>query len=501
MFRGPVGPRSGRTTEQVRKGGPMPRVVVAAVKEGNFEEALQEVFRPFGGAEGVLGGRREAFIKVNAVDFKPYCHTDPRAVRALAAILYRAGARRVYVMDNCTQGNFTRLVFRVSGLERAAREAGAVPLYLDEGRQVEVTLPTLGYRVHVSRWVKERLMEGGDENLYISLPKLKTHSMATVTLGVKNQFGLIMQSDRIRDHNWNLHRKFADIFMLVRPHFTVIEGLHALNHGHYAPEGLAGDCVEELGVFIGGEDTLAVDAVGADLLGIDPRQVEHLRLAAEEGLGCIDLEAIEVIGDRGPFRRRYTPELLPVFPPDVRILEGAERCCPEGCSLNTRMVLQMLYVDFHGRGGVGRLGGPGTGGGGLRRRGGLPGTPGQAGQGKGPRLPGMQRPQGGAGKPHAAHGDKPHKHGASSGLGVHLAPGQGHAPPHHGPHPTSVGQVRNPRRPRWCRQGLMLGGAVKRPERSEAPHGGGSADDRGDTSCPKKEGRRATFNWKLLGIG
>lgn len=329
----------------------MPRVVVAAVKEGNFEEALQEVFRPFGGAEGVLGGRREAFIKVNAVDFKPYCHTDPRAVRALAAILYRAGARRVYVMDNCTQGNFTRLVFRVSGLERAAREAGAVPLYLDEGRQVEVTLPTLGYRVHVSRWVKERLMGGGDENLYISLPKLKTHSMATVTLGVKNQFGLIMQSDRIRDHNWNLHRKFADIFMLVRPHFTVIEGLHALNHGHYAPEGLAGDCVEELGVFIGGEDTLAVDAVGADLLGIDPRQVEHLRLAAEEGLGCIDLEAIEVIGDRGPFRRRYTPELLPVFPPDVRILEGAERCCPEGCSLNTRMVLQMLYVDFHGRGG------------------------------------------------------------------------------------------------------------------------------------------------------
>ncbi|MDI7251647.1 DUF362 domain-containing protein [Candidatus Solincola sp.] len=152
-------------------------------------------------------------------------------------------------------------------------------------------------------------------------------SMGTVTLGVKNQFGLIMQADRIRDHNWNLHRKFADIFMLVRPHFTVIEGLHALNHGHYAPEGLAGECVEELGVFIGGEDTLGVDAVGADLLGIDPREVEHLRLAAEEGLGCVDLENIEVVGDREPFRRNYTPELLPAYPPDVRILEGAERCC------------------------------------------------------------------------------------------------------------------------------------------------------------------------------
>ncbi|MGQ9703435.1 MAG: DUF362 domain-containing protein [Actinomycetota bacterium] len=329
----------------------MTRVAVAPVVEGDIEGALEEVFRPFGGPEAVLGSRQEAFIKVNAVDFKPYCHTDPRAVHALARLLYRAGATRVYVMDNCTQGNFTRLVFRVSGLERAAREAGAIPLYLDEGRQVEVTLPRLGYKVHVSKWVKERLMEGRDRNLYVSMPKLKTHSMATVTLGVKNQFGLIMQADRIRDHNWNLHRKFADIYMLVRPHFTVIEGLHALNHGHYAPEGLASECVEELGVLIGGEDTLAVDAVGADLLGIDPREVEHLRLAAEEGLGCIDLEDIEVVGDRDPFRRRYTPELLPVYPPDVRILEGRERCCPEGCSLNTRMVLQMLYVDFQGQGG------------------------------------------------------------------------------------------------------------------------------------------------------
>lgn len=328
----------------------MPRVAVVPVDETRLPEALQDLFRPFGGVRSVLGKRKNAFVKVNAVDFKPYCFTDPRVVSEVVKLLYRAGVSRVYVMDNCTQGNFTRLVFRVSGLEKATREAGGIPLYLDEGRQVEVALPTLNYKVHVSRWVKERLMDGREENFYLSLPKLKTHSMAGVTLGVKNQFGLIMQGDRIRDHNWMLHRKFADIYKLLRPDFTIIEGMYALNHGHYAPQGLAADCVEELGVLIGGEDTLAVDAVGADLLGIDPAKVEHLRLAAEEGLGCIDLERIEVVGDVEPFRRRYTPELLPVYPPDVRILEGSERCCREGCSLNTRTVLQMLYVDFRGKG-------------------------------------------------------------------------------------------------------------------------------------------------------
>ncbi len=330
--------------------GEMTRVSVVRAGD-DLEIALREVFEPFGGIKRVLEGREEAYVKVNAVDFKPHCYTDPRAVYALVRLLRSAGAGRVYVMDNCTQGNFTRLVFRISGLEKAVREAGGVPLYLDEGRQVWVDLPRMGYRVKVSRIVKEKLM--GDRNgvFYLNMPRQKTHSMAKVTLGVKNQLGLIRQKDRIRDHNHRLHLKLADIYSVIRPNFTLIEGLEALNHGHYSPVALASRCVESLGVFIGGEDTLAVDAVGCHAMGIDPWEVEHLRLASEWGLGCIDIERIEVVGDLGPFRRSYTWDLLPVYPPDVTILEGRERCCPEGCKLNTRMVLQMLYTDFGGKGG------------------------------------------------------------------------------------------------------------------------------------------------------
>jgi hypothetical protein len=39
------------------------------------------------------------------------------------------------------------------------------------------------------------------------------------------------------------------------------------------------------------------------------------------------------------------------MPPDVRVFRGRERCCPEGCRLNTEAVLQFLYLDFSGRGG------------------------------------------------------------------------------------------------------------------------------------------------------
>ncbi len=328
----------------------MSKVVVTPVGE-KIEEAVEAVFGPFGGIRDLLAGRTEAFVKVNAVDFKPYTFTDPEVLAAAVRVLRRAGARRVYVMENCTQANFTRLVFRASGLEKASREADAVPLYLDEGPQEEVTLPSLGYPVRVSRWVKERLVDGPRERFYLNIPKLKTHSMTDLTLGVKCQLGLIGQGDRIQDHNENLHRKLADIYALVRPDFTLIDGIHALNHGHYPPSALAEDCAERLGILLGGTDTLAVDAVAADLLGFDPSEVEHLRLAAETAEGTIRLEEIEVVGDRAPYRRSYSSDLLPVFPGDVTLVKGKKRCCREGCRGNTLAVLQTLYVDFRGKGG------------------------------------------------------------------------------------------------------------------------------------------------------
>jgi hypothetical protein len=74
-------------------------------------------------------------------------------------------------------------------------------------------------------------------------------------------------------------------------------------------------------------------------------------MSAEDGMGTIDMDEIEVIGDREPYRRSYTCELLDEFPPDVKIIMGGERCCREGCRMNTLALLQMLYVDFKGRGG------------------------------------------------------------------------------------------------------------------------------------------------------
>jgi len=52
-----------------------------------------------------------------------------------------------------------------------------------------------------------------------------------------------------------------------------------------------------LNLIIMGNNQPAVDAVCCQILGLDSRQIDHIRLCAERGYGPIDLEAIELSGD------------------------------------------------------------------------------------------------------------------------------------------------------------------------------------------------------------
>lgn len=304
------------------------------------------------GVSGIIRSKpREVFVKVNAIDTKPYCYTNIDVTAAVLDYCAKAGAEQLYLMENATQGNFTRLVFHAVGFRDVARRAGARALYLDEGRQVPVTLPKMGYEVKVSEHVR-RIIDNRDSVTYINVPRLKTHSMSVLTCGIKNQYGLIMHQDRASDHNWNLHRKLADIYGVIRPDFTIVDGTVGTIHGHYPPVALQKQSLVPFNILVGGTDTLAVDTVCARIFGYTVDEVGHLAEARGMGLGCADLDAIEVIGEPlERFREKYPFELYDAFPPDVQVIRGSERNCLEGCDANTMAGLQNYYLDYGGRGG------------------------------------------------------------------------------------------------------------------------------------------------------
>ena len=327
-------------------------------------EAVADLFEALGG-KSLLKSSGDVYLKPNGIDSKPYCYTRPEVIEATIRYWQDNGARTIFLFENCTQSNFTRMVFALTGYSDLCHRYGVKEVYLDEEKSVEFTFTGRpaqaeqegGYEYttfKIPAFIVDNLIEHADENLYISLPKLKTHSMAGVTLGVKNQWAFPQPSDRMGDHNYNLPHKLADVLGYLKPDVTLIEGIEASIHGHYLPTAFAEQCILPFRALIASTNVVAADLVGARLFGLTAaNDVAHLRVALERGYGdgVTSLDDIEIIGDISDFTERYSWDLLDRFPQDVTIIKGTERCCREGCQNNPLSVLQSLAYDFDGKGG------------------------------------------------------------------------------------------------------------------------------------------------------
>ncbi|MBQ0036747.1 MAG: DUF362 domain-containing protein [Firmicutes bacterium] len=309
------------------------------------------------GGEKLLKASKNVYIKPNGIDGKAYCFTRPELVEAVIDYFKSHGANKIYLFENSTQSNFTRLVFELTGYAKICRKTGAIPVYLDEdeGRIFEFKGKDdyESNKFEMPNFVIKNLIEDKDKNLYISLPKLKTHSMAGVTLGVKNQWAFPRQSDRGYDHNHSLGYKLVDVLSYVRPDFTIIEGVEGTIYGHYPVTALADKAVLPLKLIIAGNNVVATDMIGAKVFGLGLEDVSHLRLAVEKDLadGVKSYDDIEVDGDISMYNTKYPTDLYDAYPNDVRRIFGKTMACKEGCVNNPMTLLQVLYNDHHGKGG------------------------------------------------------------------------------------------------------------------------------------------------------
>lgn len=341
----------------------------------DIEEAVREIFDTAGGAD-LLKPTRDVYLKPNGIDAKPYCYTRLELVEAVIRYWQKAGARNVFLIENSTQSNYTRLVYECNGYKNTCRKTGAIPVYLDEektetfdfrGRKTSDEGDPEGYELgsfEMPRTVAQKLIIEKEQNLYINLPKMKTHSMAGITLGVKNQWGFPVHDSRGKDHNYNLPSKLVDVLSYVKPDFTLIEGIEGTIYGHYPAGALADLCVKPFRILIGSGNVVAADLVGAGIFGLDLGDIPHLQMAVSRGFSdgvedldditlsgdITDLTNIDLLGDK-PESGKYPTDLYDSFPEDVNIIVGKTLACKEGCLNNPLTLLQVFFSDYNSRGG------------------------------------------------------------------------------------------------------------------------------------------------------
>jgi len=308
--------------------------------------AVREVFDCFAEARLKLSESRSVFIKINAVWHHQHLFTSLPVIEAAVAVIRESGPDKdIFIMDNCSQGNFTRHCFTATGIAKAARRMGVKCLPLDEEKPVMVSLPKgSDERYEFPAVLHRHLFEEKERSFYLNMPVLKAHCQAQMTAGLKNQMGLLYDEDRARYHNRDLHQKIVDIYSFIKPDFTLVDALKVLARGPMPAGRYVEGLLHDKDLVFGGTDTVAVDAVAARVLGHEPYEIKHVKLASEQGLGIADPERIELDGELPP-QEKIPWEFESHLPRSIRFVTGREGACYEGCLGHAEQVLELVVNE------------------------------------------------------------------------------------------------------------------------------------------------------------
>lgn len=211
--------------------------------------------------------------------------THPLILKAVAEYVLDKGAR-VRISDSPASGSFERLL-RIGGYKEAL-----------QGMDIQFRPFQASVKVDIGKpfGMIDMAADALNTDLVINLPKLKTHSMMLLTLGVKNLFGCIVG---LKKPEWHLRsgvdrEMFAKLLLgihnAVSPSLTLVDGILALEGDGPGRGGIP----RHLGVLIGGCHAPTVDMAICQMLGVAPDTLLTHKVAKEMGMIS---ELPEIIGD------------------------------------------------------------------------------------------------------------------------------------------------------------------------------------------------------------
>ena len=263
-----------------------------AVISGEPVTATRKALEAIGGISRFVKKGQQVVLKPNmsfarTPDFSASTH--PLVVATVAQACIEAGAQQVLVLDHTLQR--AELCLERTGIREACKNISGVHVLALQERKFfrEIKIPQ-GKVLESVEVMKDVL----DSPVLINIPVAKSHSATGVSLGMKGLMGLIW--DRESFHSkYNINQAIADLGTVIKPQLTILDATRALASG--GPGG-PGE-VKKPNLIIAGVDPIAVDSYGVSIVpwygqNFKGRQVEHLLLAHQRGLGKIDIDQLKI---------------------------------------------------------------------------------------------------------------------------------------------------------------------------------------------------------------
>ena len=272
------------------------------VIDSTYETCREAVDRAFEAFPIDVRGKKVA-VKMNALKAgDPHTHayvTDYRILRAVLEKLETMGPGEIVAGDSVgteSYGN-SEYVFEQTRLKETAGS-----YYRNFNKNLKVLELEKPFKRKVAV-----LKDVVDADVYISVPKMKTHGLTILSGSVKNNFGLLTGAQKAWYHYNSIKPEvFAEIliemYKVRPPDLVIMDGIMAMEgYGPSSPE------VRWVNKVVASDNAVALDTVLAKIIGFQVDHVPYLRLARAMELGETDLGAIDVIGDATTIEDYHRP--------------------------------------------------------------------------------------------------------------------------------------------------------------------------------------------------
>jgi uncharacterized protein (DUF362 family) len=251
------------------------------------ESMLTKALAALGGIERFVSQGDQVIIKPNiCVAYHSYEYaatTNPWLVGAMVKLCIGAGAKSVKVMDSPFGGTPAQ-AYAISGIEEQVKASGGEMVEMANFKFINTPIPN---GKAIQKWpVYDEVLKA---DVLINMPIAKHHSLARLTLGMKNLLGVIQNRSQMHA---NMGEKLADLTSLVQPTLTIVDAIRILMAN--GPTGGNLKDVKQTDMIIVSPDIVAADSYATGLFGLKPDDIAYIKAGTARGLGRSDLDNLEI---------------------------------------------------------------------------------------------------------------------------------------------------------------------------------------------------------------
>jgi uncharacterized protein (DUF362 family) len=267
-----------------------------AVISGDPTAATKKALEALGGISRFVKKGQRVVLKPNmsfarTPEFSATTH--PMVVATVAQACVEAGAQQVLILDHTLQR--AELCLERTGIRDACKNISGVHVLALQERKFFAEMKIPQGKVLDRAEVMKDILEG---QVLINIPVAKSHSATGVSLGLKGLMGMIWDRESFHSQ-FNINQAIADLATVIKPQLTILDATRALASG--GPGG-PGE-VKKPNLIVAGVDPIAVDSYGVSLVpwygqNFKGRQVEHILISHQRGLGKIDVEQLKIFKEK-----------------------------------------------------------------------------------------------------------------------------------------------------------------------------------------------------------